>query len=184
MEYHETTRQFIDLSDIDFAGRVLDIGGGGEGIISRHSGDKVVAIDVNADELAETPDIGVKIIMDACRLAFLDGYFDHITCFYSLMYMNARQIEQFLDEAFRVLKRGGLLWIWDAAIPATKSADIFVVQLEVKISNQQTISVGYGVPWDREQSLEIIKGLCERARFSLMNSSGNNAAFALRLQKE
>ena len=34
-EYHETSRQLIDLSNIRFSGRILDVGGGGEGIISQ-----------------------------------------------------------------------------------------------------------------------------------------------------
>ncbi|MCL2203960.1 MAG: class I SAM-dependent methyltransferase [Defluviitaleaceae bacterium] len=183
MAYYETQRQYVDISKVAFVGRVLDVGGGGEGIISQHSGNKVIAIDKRADELAETPDIGTKVIMDACQLKFLDGYFDTITCFYTLMYMDVAQIERFLNEAYRVLKAGGTLWVWDAEIPAHATADVFVAQLEVKVSENQTITTGYGVSWNREQSLETIRNLCEQAGFHSENSNKDAESFFLSLRK-
>ena len=184
MEYHETSKQFIDLSDINFSERILDIGGGGEGIISQHSGDKVIAIDKRADELAETPDVGTKIIMDACNLSFLDEYFDNITSFYTFMYMDPLQIEQFLKEAYRVLKTNAILWIWDTVIPIEKIADIFVAQLEVKVSETKTITTGYGVRWNNPLSLLIIKDLCEKAGFVYQEGFENSDMFSLRLCKK
>jgi 2-polyprenyl-3-methyl-5-hydroxy-6-metoxy-1,4-benzoquinol methylase len=46
----------IDLTELRLEGRVLDIGGGGEGLISRQAGNNVIAIDLRADELAEPPE--------------------------------------------------------------------------------------------------------------------------------
>ena len=183
-EYHETSRQLIDLSNIKFSGRILDIGGGGEGIISQHSGDGVVAIDKRADELAETPDVGTKIIMDACSLNFLDDYFDNITSFYTLMYMDEHQIEQFLKEAYRVSKENAILWIWDTVIPVEKNADVFVAQLEVKVSETKTIMTGYGVGWNKCQSLSIIKEFCEKVGFVYEEGCENGDLISLRLRKK
>ena len=180
MKIHETQKQYIDLSDITLTGRVLDIGGGGEGVISRHSGNKVIAIDKLAEELAETPDIGTKVIMDACNLKFIDEYFNNITCFYTLMYMDLSQIEQFLSEAYRVIKAGAALWIWDSNIPAVISADVFVVNLEVKISKNLSITTGYGVSWQKEQSYGGIKAACEKAGFAFQDGSDENDSFSLR----
>jgi len=184
MGHYETQRQYVDISDIVFAGRILDIGGGGEGIISQHSGESVIAIDKRADELAETPDIGTKIIMDACQLNFLDGYFDNVTCFYTLMYMDSPQIERFLSEAYRVMKTGSLFWIWDVIIPIEPSADVFIAQLEVTISNRRTIKTGYGVSWSKEQSLIAIKTLCEKAGFHYESGSENAESFFLCFSKK
>ena len=179
MAYYETQRQYIDISKVELAGRILDIGGGGEGIISQHSGNKVIAIDKRADELAETPDVGTKIIMDACQLNFLDRYFDSITCFYTLMYMDLSQIEQFLSEANRVLKTDGMLWIWDAKISAKATAEVFVAQLEVKVSENRTITAGYGVTWDKEQSPAFFKTLCEKVGFEYKSCKENDESFFL-----
>ena len=183
MKYFETEKRIVDLRNINFEGRILDIGGGGEGIISRHSGDSVVAIDKRPDELAETPDIGLKIIMDACSLKFLDGYFDTITCFYTLMYMSLQEIEQFFCEAYRVLKKGGRLWIWDTVIPAVSTADIFIAQLEVNISEHSKITVGYGARWNREHSCGVLEPLFEKAGFTVRNMDEGNDAFNLALLK-
>jgi ubiquinone/menaquinone biosynthesis C-methylase UbiE len=184
LKSYETQVQIIDISNIDFKGRILDVGGGGEGIISRHSGDKVIAIDKRADELAETLDIGTKIVMDACQLHFLDNYFENITCFYTLMYMDSPQIKQFLKEAYRVLKSDAMLWIWDVEIPAEKTADVFVAQLKVKISKCQTITTGYGISWDTEQTLDTIKVLCENVGFIFEKGDRNDESFSLRFRKK
>lgn len=69
-------------------GSILDIGGGGEGIIGRLYGGQVTAIDNRADELAEAPDTCSKLLMDATALTFPNGSFDHVTCFYTLLYMD------------------------------------------------------------------------------------------------
>ena len=183
MEYYETQKRVIDLRNVKFEGKILDIGGGGEGIISRHSGEAVVAIDKRPDELAETPDLGLKVVMDACCLNFLDEYFDTVTCFYTLMYMSLQEIEQFFYEAYRVLKKGGTLWIWDAAIPASNSAEVFVAQLEVNISEDLTLTVGYGTRWDREHSFNVLKPLFEKAGFVLQNMDKSLDSFSLSLQR-
>lgn len=73
MSEYAAEKQFVDLTQVKFQGNILDVGGGGEGIISRHSGNSVVAIDWRKDELEETEDIGLKIVMDACNMAFLDS---------------------------------------------------------------------------------------------------------------
>ena len=181
MTYHETKKQHVDLSGAHFAGRILDVGGGGEGIISRHSKGRVIAIDKRADELAETPDFGTKIVMDACELGFIDEYFDTITCFYTLMYMDLLQIRKFLKEAYRVSKTGAKFWIWGAVIsaPGEASADVFVAQLEVKISEEQMVTTGYGVEWSREQSFHTIKNMCEECGFDYEDGAEDEESFFL-----
>ena len=59
---------------------------------------------------------GKKMLMDGTDLQFDDGSFDHVTFFYSLMFMSQREQEQAIQEAARVLKHGGELHIWDCDI--------------------------------------------------------------------
>lgn len=47
--------QYITISDFECSGYILDIGGGGEGIIGRLKGKSVIAIDPNKSELQELP---------------------------------------------------------------------------------------------------------------------------------
>ena len=49
----------------ELSGRILDIGGGGEGVIGRVYGPQVTAIDVSVEELAEAPEGFEKLVMDA-----------------------------------------------------------------------------------------------------------------------
>ncbi|MCL2592334.1 MAG: class I SAM-dependent methyltransferase [Defluviitaleaceae bacterium] len=180
---YETKQQIIDISKLNLNGSILDIGGGGEGIISRCFGDKVIAIDIRKDELEETPDIGLKIIMDACDLKFLDESFENITCFFSLMYMDELSIKKFLKEAMRVMKSGGELLIWDTAIPPKADADIFVAQLKIVVSIDITITTGYGVSLTRSQSLDSIRKLCKDEGFKVRDITHLNESFLLRMCK-
>lgn len=61
--------------------RILDIGGGGEGVIGLCYGEKVVAIDLRKDELEQAPDGPLKIVMDARELSFLEDSFDAVASF-------------------------------------------------------------------------------------------------------
>lgn len=183
MTFHETQKQHIDLSTTTFTGKVLDIGGGGEGIIARIGGSNVLAIDRRADELAESPDVGWKVVMDACQLNFIDDYFDNATFFYSLMYMNLQVAEQALKEVWRVLKPGASLWIWDAVIPEEKTADGFLAHLSVKLSATETVNTSYGAGWHKGQSLDSVRQLCEQAGFTYCNGNTDTEAFSLQCKK-
>ena len=102
--------------DKTLAGKILDIGGGGEGIISRVYRQQVTAIDNLQEELDEAPDICTKLLMDATALSFDECTFDHATAFYSLMYMSREEQKKAIGEVYRVLKQGGTFHIWDAVI--------------------------------------------------------------------
>ena len=58
----------VEMHPIETDGFILDIGGGGEGIISRLNGRQVVAIDPSSSELEETKNEGLKVVMDATDL--------------------------------------------------------------------------------------------------------------------
>jgi ubiquinone/menaquinone biosynthesis C-methylase UbiE len=85
-------------------GSILDIGGGGEGVIGQIYGKKVIAIDNRQEELDEAPDCCQKELMDATELLFPDESFDQVTFFYSLMYMTEEIQHRAICEAARVLR--------------------------------------------------------------------------------
>lgn len=127
--------------DKDIVGNILDIGGGGEGIIGRLYTDNVTAIDKYKEELDEAPDTFKKIQMNACNLRFLNKSFENVTAFYSFMFME--EIEQIaaLKEIHRVLKSNGKLYIWDTLISNPKE---FLVDLNV-VSSDFNRTVTYGI---------------------------------------
>jgi len=175
-------KQSTDLRDTQLTGRILDIGGGGEGVISRHAGGSVIAIDRLKEELEESPDIGIKIIMDATDMKFLDNTFDNATCFYSLMFMNKPTAEKCLSEAYRVLKPGGCLWIWDTVIPNITTEEIFIVQLGVTLAKEE-ISIGYGIRWTRGQSEDDLSEICTRIGFRQLKCESSDEKIFMKLQK-
>ena len=127
----------------DITGPILDIGGGGEGIIGRIYGTQVVAIDNREEELDEAPDACEKRLMDATDLQFPDCSFEHVTFFYSLMYMNRDEQKKALEEAVRVLKPGGKIHLWDADIDAVYP-EPFVVDLEI-VTDRFSVHTSYGI---------------------------------------
>ena len=175
-------RHFIDLTSVAINGRILDVGGGGEGVIGRQYGDAVVAIDIRKDELAETSGAGLKIVMDAADMQFVDCQFDAVTCFYSLMYMKQDVFEKAISEAQRVLKPGGCLYIWDTEISFEPSDESFVAQLDVQMTNER-ITPGFGMYWNRGQSAQSVLDTCTRAGFACTQNTSANGAICLVLQK-
>jgi ubiquinone/menaquinone biosynthesis C-methylase UbiE len=81
----------LEVKDFESDGFILDIGGGGEGVIGRLKGRDVVAIDIRREELEEAVDGPLKIVMDARDLKFLDGSFNTATAFFSMMYIKNRE---------------------------------------------------------------------------------------------
>ena len=94
-------QQKVSVHDFEASGYVLDIGGGGEGIIGILKGEQVIAIDPNKRELEEAADGPLKIVMDARDLQFLDGSFETVTAFFTLMYLkSADAYKQVFAEVF------------------------------------------------------------------------------------
>ncbi|MGN0667890.1 MAG: methyltransferase domain-containing protein [Angelakisella sp.] len=66
----------------ELSGSILDIGGGGEGIIGRLYREQVTAIDNRQEELDEAPNVCKKVLMDATELKYEANSFDNVTFFF------------------------------------------------------------------------------------------------------
>lgn len=166
----------------ELSGSILDIGGGGEGIIGRIYGHQVTAIDNRQEELDEAPEGFEKLCMDACALQFPDASFDHVTAFYALMYMSRDEQAAALEEAGRVLRPRGSLQIWDAAI-ASAYPDPFLAELDIDAAGER-VRTTYGVVKERAaQDRDRIRRLCEEAGFTLTSESEEEGHFYLCLCK-
>jgi SAM-dependent methyltransferase len=114
-------RQTVPVLDFPAKGLILDIGGGGWGVIGQLKGKQVVSIDVSPQELVEAPPGPLlKIIMDARQLLFLDDTFPTVTVFFTFMFMAPADHEKVLRELYRVTEPGGRLLIWDVLFPDLK----------------------------------------------------------------
>jgi SAM-dependent methyltransferase len=156
---HFVGEENIDLSDLRneklLKGRILDIGGGGEGIIGQMFEDKVIAIDPSRRELEEVKNGDfIKLVMDAKDIKFLNNTFETVTDFFTFMYIPSQDHEIVFKEVYRVLKKGGAFFIWDLNIPKKpkESKDIFAIRLKINIGVNE-IETGYGTKWNKEQNL-------------------------------
>jgi SAM-dependent methyltransferase len=175
--------QEITVPDFAASGWILDLGGGGEGIIGRLKPSQVVAIDLIKRELAEAPAGPLKIVMDATDLKFLDGSFRTVTAFYMLMYVPQAQKQKVFEEAMRVLGPGGRFLIWDATIPARtdRSKEIVVFPLRIRLP-RETVTTGYGCPWqDAARDAGYYAAMAVKAGFTVVARRESGRGFFLEL---
>ena len=127
---HFVSEQNIQLVKFESEGWILDVGGGGEGIISQLFGEQVIAIDSSETELEEAPATeSLKIVMNATELKFLNNAFNTVTSFFTMMYIDNCNKEKVFKEIYRVLKPEGTFLLWDMNIPSAKNSekDIYAV---------------------------------------------------------
>jgi ubiquinone/menaquinone biosynthesis C-methylase UbiE len=180
---YDTDVQTVGVSRIETDGLILDLGGGGEGIIGRLNGEQVVAIDTREGELMETHNEALKVVMDAADLKFLPKSFDVCTAFFSLMYIPKSIHQKVFEEVFRVLKDNGRFLIWDARIPENAAGyKAFIVHLKVKLPNEEA-RTAYGAGW-QAQSPEHFKEMARLTGFKVTKESSKNEIFHLEMEKQ
>ncbi len=184
-EIQRFERQEVTVADFEASGYILDLGGGGEGIIGRLKPRQVVAIDLVKRELAETPPGPLKIVMDATDLKFLDGSFQTVTAFFMLMYVPEAQKPKVFEETMRVLAPGGRFLIWDATIPARTdpAKKIALFPMRIKLPNE-TVNTGYGTPWpDAARNADYYAAMAAKAGFKVADRKESAQTFYLELRK-
>jgi len=157
----------------DHMGSILDLGGGGEGVIGQVMGRAVTAIDIREDELLEAPEGPFKVVADARALPFDGETFYCATAFYFLMYLKSQDLNAVFNEVFRVLKPSGRFVIWDVTIPEAKreTKRLFVVPLKIDgYSN-----TAYGAPWaSRVLNAQQLIQIATAAGFKLEQNLGSD----------
>ncbi|MCP4568220.1 MAG: class I SAM-dependent methyltransferase [FCB group bacterium] len=139
--------QYVNVKDFEADGPILDIGGGGEGVIGKLKGDQVVAIDTSLEELKEAPPGPLKVVMDAANLTFLDESFAGATAFFTFMFIDPQNQQQVFNEIFRVLKPGSKFRIWEIVLEPVEDKNKQAIAFPIMIKlPQEEIRTGYGAP--------------------------------------
>jgi len=177
---YEVPVQEIELLPITAEGLILDIGGGGEGLVSRIEGSRVCALDIRMSEIREAQIHGPPanwFVGDGQATCFRDEIFSVVTMWFSLGYMSDWSIKRrVVEEAHRVLSKGGRLSIKASRIHKECSRLIFWGLFTLP---DGTISqTGYGVRGGQEQTLDRMVKLLEYTGFKV-SSLDNGAWFAI-----
>jgi SAM-dependent methyltransferase len=175
----------VSVTDFPAEGLILDIGGGGEGVIGQLKGRQVVAIDLLKQELEDAPGGPLlKIVMDARALGFLDGSFDTATVFFTFMYIMPADHAKVFAELRRVLRPGGRLLVWDPVFPdkAAPEKPKIMYPLHVRLPGKE-INTGYGVGIREGQGADHFVELAKAAGFELVSRKDEAGWFQLEFRK-
>lgn len=186
-QFYVIPKQEIHVADFDTGNDwVLDLGGGGEGIIGLMKGRSVIAIDKIRAELEETKNESLKIIMDMKELNFLDSTFSTVTAFFAFMYVPEIDFKDILKEVWRVLKPSGKFLVWDPVfkIPPEdkKNKKRPLIFLAVHLPDGRVVDTGYG-GWMRDQDINTILAPAEEVGFKMIERNEEEYMFYLKLQK-
>jgi ubiquinone/menaquinone biosynthesis C-methylase UbiE len=184
--YFHNPPQTVILPEIITPGWILDLGGGGEGVIGQIYGSQVIAIDRSRQELEDAPGEPLKIVMDAKKTQFLDKTFETVTAFFFLMFTLPQNRARIFQEIYRITRPGGRWLIWDATIPHYPGGaeDIYTIELTAHLPNGRIITAGYGAPWpDWQQSAAEYAHLAREVGFRVATNTENDLLFHLELIK-
>jgi len=162
-------------------GVVLDVGGGGEGMIAKTCGEATVCVDISKEEIGEARSRGARanwVLCDAGSMPFRNGSFDVAAFFFSLMYVKTPERKRaVVIETKRVLKSDGLLCLWDATV--RKEPDLNVIFVDASLPDGERIYTGYGVKGrdDKEQTLELVGKLALEAGFKVARTESHKNWF-------
>jgi ubiquinone/menaquinone biosynthesis C-methylase UbiE len=181
----ESPMQRILLDKLPKNRRILDIGGGGEGLVSRIGGSMVIAVDYRMSEILEArihnPPVN-WIVSDARHLPFCLKSFDMATLWFSLGYMKDWTIkERALSQVFETLRIDGELSILASRIDCREEHYIFNALFT--LPDGTTVKVGYGVHGNQEQTLERVCSLLRKVGFTEIHEEDNNWWFKVRAIK-
>ena len=186
-KFYRFEPQEITLKPIQTLGRILDLGGGGEGTIEQLEGERVVAIaPMYPERFQEGASEGaLKLVMDARDLKFLDGTFPVVTSFFTIMYIDGKDHAKVFQEAYRVLQPGGRFMVWEVLAPLCQDekTEMYVIMLKLHLPETE-IETGYGHRWPGEvRDLGYYLALAEKTGFEVVVQQKNARVLFLELFK-
>ena len=165
---YQTPVQEISFPEIDFHGPIIDVGGGGEGFVSRIAGKRVCLVDIRYSKILEARIHGISsslIVSDGSQLCFKSQSFDVATIWFALGYMSDwKTKEDALREIVRVLNKKGKLILYAMHIG---DSDIHVFNGLFTLPDGTQSKMSYRVRGGQKQDANTIRKLLENFNFSV-----------------
>jgi SAM-dependent methyltransferase len=181
-----TDLQEIELSRLGFKGLIIDIGGGGEGLVSRIEGQRVCAVDIRLSEIREAQIHDPKsnwFLCDGRNLSFHNEVFDVATLWFSLGYLKDSVTKQaVLEETCRVLKTGGTISIMGSKIVCKE--DVLVFKALFTLPDGTQSQIGYGVKGNQGQTSASIIAALNMSGFKLTKTEDYDKWFHIHAVKK
>ncbi|RDE16554.1 MAG: hypothetical protein C4K47_01545 [Candidatus Thorarchaeota archaeon] len=177
----QTPFQEIAFERLRSTGLVLDVGGGGEGIVSRIEGSRVCAIDINLSEIREAQiyeSAPQWIASDGESLPFRNAVFQTAAIWFSLDYMADWKMKRaVVREVLRVLRKKGSLSIMSSKIICREAR--FVLRMRYTLPDGSVYQTGYGVKGNQGQTMDRISDIVEQTGFHIAKKDDNGYWFHL-----
>lgn len=182
---HSSPIQEIKLDSLPEDGLVLDIGGGGEGLVSRIGRERVCAVDYRMSEILEArihdPPAN-WFLSDATHLPFRQKSFDVATLWFSLGYMREWSTkEHALAQVFDSLRPDGVLSILASRIDCREER--FVFNALFTLPDGVVSKVGYGVQGNQGQTLDRLCSLIRRVGFEDLQIQDHDWWFSIQARR-
>lgn len=177
----ETPLQEIAFERLPGTGRILDVGGGGEGIVSRIEGSRVCAVDISLNEIREAQIYGSGsqwLVSNGESLPFDNAVFETATIWFSLDYMADWKTKwAVLDEVRRVLRKKGSLSLMSSEIVCGESR--FILRMRYTLPDGSIYQTGYGVKGNQGQTMDRISDIVRQTGFQIAKKEDNGYWFRI-----
>jgi ubiquinone/menaquinone biosynthesis C-methylase UbiE len=181
----ETPVQKIELKHLPRKGWIIDIGGGGEGLVSRIETSRVCAVDINLDRIREAMihgQVSQWILSDGRMLSVKDERFSAATMWFSLGYVRDWASKtQVMSEVARVLKQSGHISILGAKIVCSEVR--FVLRAHLHLPDGSVSQMSYGMSGGQNQDIETVTKLLQETGYSDITCEDNEYWFRIEAEK-
>jgi ubiquinone/menaquinone biosynthesis C-methylase UbiE len=175
----------IELDELPAKGRIIDVGGGGQGLVSKIRGSRVCAVDIDMNKIREAQIYGLEaqwLLTDGRALSLKDSSFDTATLWFSLGFIRDWSAkEQVMDEIFRVLRSDGLVSILAANIDC--SEERFVLRGQFSFPDGTISQMSYGLAGQQKQTIETVNALLKQVNFRKLTVEDKGYWFRIAARK-
>lgn len=179
--YYSVRDQTLKLNCEINGQRVLVVNSGAEDVFTKFLLDRAVFVTTDEEFLKLADPRSIRLVMSPTKLSFAQETFDAAILFFTFFYLPKH--EAIIENANRVLKKWGKLYIWDVAIPKKMAHKSFFVVPLIIDTGDELIRTVHVTKWRREQPGGLIKKIARERGFKVMKEEKYDQIFYLELIK-